>query len=239
MTLIIALPVRDGAVMAADSQITMGAVRTSGRKLYHLSDSVVWAASGEVALFQRVGERLGELPRGLQEGRPRIAEAVKQGVTELLQEDFRTPFFQSNPDILLNLHPGDFIFAECPKENQRPRILHVAITGTAEWITEHAFATGNGDLFAYALLRKVDLTQLSVEEAKLLAVKVIEEAIEVGSYGLGPPIQMLQLTTEGVEEVPEAEIAGLSDIARSVREQEHLLLASAVLPPVDVEDLPF
>ena len=235
MTLIIALPVPSGIVVASDGQITMGPVRTSGQKLYRLNNGSVWAASGEVALFQRVAERLGDFPYGLHAGRPRLTEAIKESVTELLQEDFRTPFLQSNPENLLLLHLGDFVFAECPAENEESRILHVAITGTAEWISGHAFATGNGDLFAYALLRKFDLLQLSIQEAELLAVKVIEEAIEVGSYGLGPPIQMLELTTDGVREVSEAEIAALSDAARLVREQERQLLAWALFPPIPEE----
>lgn len=128
---------------------------------------------------------------------------------------------------MLQLHPGDFVFAECPVQDQESRILHITISGTAEWITRHAFATGSGDLFAYALLGKYDLSTLDIELAKVLALKVIEEAIQVGAYGLGPPVQMCEISENGVKRIPDAEIAALGDTARLFREKEQSLFQSA------------
>ena len=228
VTLIVALPVSEGVILASDGQITMGAVRTSGPKLYRLNDATAWGASGELALIQRVDERLWDFTLGLYAGRSRLAEAIKESIAELLREDFRTPFSQGSPDVLLRLHPGDFVFAECPRDGEVSRVLHIANTGTAEWVSGHAFASGNGDLFAHALLRKYDMRELGMDEAKLLAVKTIEEVIQVGAYGLGPPIQAFELTRSHLREIPETEIQYLSDEAEIIREQERVLLSTAL-----------
>lgn len=223
MTLILALPARNGVVLASDGQLTAGAVRSPAHKLFQLNPRCAWAAAGEVALIQRVAERLqgSSMDQPLGGLRDDLASIVKECVTRLLQTDFRTPFCHDNPEVLLSLHPGDFVFVEW---SGGPRILHVASRGTAEWIEGRPFATGSGDLFAYALLRKYHGSELDVEQAKLLAVKVIEEAIEVGAYGLGPPIAVWSLGEGGLSRCDEDEMAGLADSAGLLRELEVRLL---------------
>jgi len=79
MTLILVLPTRDGIVMASDGQVTAGMVRTTGQKILCLNERCLWAASGELALIQRVEERLKILPSNasLQQLRDKICEIVK------------------------------------------------------------------------------------------------------------------------------------------------------------------
>jgi proteasome beta subunit len=57
--------------------------------------------------------------------------------------------------------------------------------GTAEWVDGRFTASGNGAPFAHALLWPS-------------TYKVIDEAIEVGAYGLGHPIDLWQLTASGM-----------------------------------------
>jgi proteasome beta subunit len=221
MTLIVALPTNDGVILASDGQLTRGLVRSSASKIYQLNDSCVWAASGELALIQRVQESLGTSFNPhvtLQDCRPHIVNAIKESMTALLQEDFRTQFFSNQPDMLLQLHQGDFVFVEQVKASPA-RVLHITTTGTSEWVYD-AFASGSGDLFAYTLLRKYDLAKVNLDLAKVLAVKVIQEAIDVGSYGLGPPIAVYQITAQGFDQIGDTELAGLSDSARLIRENE-------------------
>ena len=53
---------------------------------------------------------------------------------------------------------------------------------------------------------------LSLEQAKMVALKAIADAIDVAAVYLGPPIQMTVVTATGVRAVPRAEIeGGLSD----------------------------
>lgn len=222
MTLILVFPALDGIVFASDSQITAGMVRSTGQKIKKLNDRCLWAASGELALIQRVEERLSELSDApLRQLRDQICSVVNQCLSQSLNLDFRTPFFKNDPDALLRLHPADFVFAEA---NSGVSILHVLVNGTAEWIQDRPFASGSGDLFAYALLQKYQGLSLDIEKASLLAYKVIEEAIEVGAYGLGPPIDVWQISQNGVIQLDDARKAALEDACRALWEAEINLL---------------
>ncbi|KIE57798.1 hypothetical protein A946_11245 [Methylacidiphilum kamchatkense Kam1] len=231
MTLILVLPAQDGIVMASDGQITLGMVRWPGQKIQRLNNRCIWAASGELALIQLVEERLRTLPLDapIPQLRNSICQITRQCVTELLQLDFRTGFLPKDPNLLLQLlqlHPGDFVFAEVTPS---PGVLHVLLNGTAEWITDRPFASGSGDMFAYALLQKYQGLALDVRRASLLAYKVLEEAIAVGAYGLGPPIDLWQVTSGGIKQLGESERAALEDAARVLREEEINLLRSGSL----------
>jgi proteasome beta subunit len=141
-------------------------------------------------------------------------------VNILLQLDFRTPFFQGNHEALLALHPGDFVFVE---HRDKPRILHITSYGTPEWI-DRPFALGSGAMFAYALLQKYRAVPLTLEQATLLAFKVIEEAIEVGAYGLGPPIEIWHVLQNSLERLDEAKLAAVKDTTSQIRDREIQLL---------------
>lgn len=225
MTLILAVPAERGIVLASDGQVTAGMTRREGKKIKQLNDRCLWSAAGELALIQKVEGAIGTPPgqQRLPHLCDHLAHSVKQSVTSLLQLDFRTQFAQSNPDALLSLHPGDFVFAEYDSE---PRILHIAVNGTPEWV-DGPFATGVGQDFAYALLQKYQRVSLNVEEASLLAHKVIGEAIEVVAYGLGSPIDVWQITEGGVTNLSEAEVAGLQDTTLALRDEEIGLLRQA------------
>lgn len=223
MTLVLAIPASDGVVMASDGQVTTGLVRAPGKKIFPLGSRAAWAAAGELALIQRVAERLQGLPEGrsLTRLRDEIGQIVKQSITELIQLDFRASFFAQDPETLLKLHPADFVFAEF---DQGPLILHITVDGVPEWINEAPFAAGSGDLFAYALLRKYQGRNISLERAQVLAYKVMEEAIAVDAYGLGPPIDVWQITAAGIRNLSEAEKEGLRAAAQKLREAEIGLL---------------
>jgi proteasome beta subunit len=223
MTLILVLPTRDGIIMASDGQLTAGMVRATGQKIMRLNERCLWAASGELAFIQRVEERLKTLPSNasLQQLRDQICLIIKQCVTELLHLDFRTGFLPQDPHLLLQLHPGDFVFAECMPT---PAVLHVLVNGTPEWIINRPFASGSGDMFAYALLQKYQGLELDMQKGALLAYKVLEEAIAVGAYGLGPPIDIWKISNTGIKQLNDSEKAALEDASRTLRRYEIELL---------------
>jgi proteasome beta subunit len=220
MTLILAIPAKDGITIASDGQVTSGQVRWQERKIKQLNDKCLWSASGELALIQRVEEFIQQLPNSnqpLANLRDALSEIVKRAVTLLLQLDFRTQFLQPpNPDLLLQLHPSDFMFIEWRGE---PKILHLLSNGTAEWINK-PFASGSGGLFAYALLQKYQGHIYPLQKAMLLAYKVLEESIEVGSWGLGFPIDIWTIDEQGIKNLNEDEIAALADTSKVLRETE-------------------
>jgi proteasome beta subunit len=199
MTLILAISAKDGVVIASDGQITYGQVRWQERKIKQLNSYCLWGAAGESALIQRVEESIQqfiEREKTLAEIRDSLSEIVKQAITIMLQKDFRTQFIQPpNPEALLGLHPGDFVFVEW---RDSPKILHLLPNGTTEWF-DKPFACGVGAPFAYALLQKYQGYQYDVERATLLAYKVLEESIETGSYGLGYPIDIWYINNDGIK----------------------------------------
>ncbi|MBC7077317.1 MAG: hypothetical protein H5T92_03280 [Synergistales bacterium] len=203
----------------------------------------MWAASGELALIQRVQEQLSsaQVFDSLREMRDIISGIVCQCVSTLIQLDFRSRFCGNNPDQLLGLHQADFVFSQVTASSER-LILHVLVNGTSEWIIDRPFATGNGDMFAYALLRKYHGTQLSMDQASVLVYKVIEEAIDVGAYGLGYPIDVWHITKSLVKRLCDDELAALRDQAEQLRQMELSLLTNhspiGRINPNRVSDIP-
>ena len=237
MTLVVAIPAQEGVVMGSDTQITTGAVRSTTQKVFRLNTQAIWAGAGEVALVQRVAESIKAFPgadQQLESIRDNLARIVKGAVQSLLELDFRTQFVATSPDHLLGLHPGDFLFAE---HAGAPKVLHILANGTPEWIDAGRFAaTGSGDLFAHALLQKYAGQNLTCEQAKILAYKVIEEAIEVGAYGLGPPIDIWEVSESGASQASDEEIAALADTAGLIREYEVQRLVDQAEPSVQVTE---
>jgi proteasome beta subunit len=208
----------------------MGGVRSSGEKIFALNSHCAWGAAGELALIQRVQEAIANNPirsQPLIGQRDALAATIKESVTALLRLDFRTQFVPNNPDALLSLHQGDFIFAEC---RSSPSLLHVTLNGTPEWVCS-PYAIGNGAPFAFALLQKYADQDLSVEQASVLAYKVIEEAILVAAYGLGLPVRIWHITSTGAIELDRARVAAIEDAARFLREREVEMLKEVPGPP--------
>lgn len=215
MTIIVAIPVQDGLIIASDGQITSGGVRALGKKIKKLNDHCLWSASGESALIQRIEETLASLAnkdRPLQSLRDELARSIRQSVANFYQ-------LVSRPI------DGDFIFVEY---RDSPRILHIMLDGTPEWI-DRSFASGNGSMFAYALLQKYQSLfpdKINVQKGSLLAFKIIEETIEVGAYGLGPPIDVWLVTKDGIKNLEKVEITALEDTSHALREAELKLFLS-------------
>jgi len=83
---------------------------------------------------------------------------------------------------------------------------------------------------AYALLQKYVGRSLVCSTAKLLAYKIIEEAIPVASWGLGEPIDIWEAKADGVKKCEEAEIAALKASAEELRSMEVSWLVNGIPP---------
>jgi 20S proteasome alpha/beta subunit len=227
MTLILAIPAKDGIVIGSDSQVTYNDVRWQEKKIKKLNEHCLWSAAGELALIQRVEESIDQLSDIMKQPlliiRDTLSDIVMQSITTILQHDFRTRFIQPpNPELLLSLHPADFVFVEWLDS---PKILHLLANGTTEWISK-PFACGSGASFAYALLQKYKDYDYDLQIATVLAYKVLEESIETGSWGLGYPIDIWQISNNGIHNLSDNELAALRDTTRGLRESEINLLLS-------------
>ena len=59
---------------------------------------------------------------------------------------------------------------------------------------------GIGDTFAYTILKNYKLSDCSIERGKIVAYRVIRDAIDVGAYGLGEPIDIWTIN-QPIEEI--------------------------------------
>jgi proteasome beta subunit len=226
MTLVLAIRCREGVVLASDGQATTDAAgqptRLAVQKLFDLGGRIAWGAAGSVGLQQALAERLaGEAERVLDEADPRVA--LVDAVIPIQQRALRD--FVPHP----GAPPPDLACVFCWVDRRgAPRIFSVPRTGSDHQLHEGHAAVGTGDIFAdFAMVSVAHLgtPSLTLEQAKMVALKAIQDAISVAAVYLGEPIQMSVVTGRGVRPVPRAEIqGGLSDSvdAWKVRQRETL-----------------
>ena len=213
MTIVLAIPTKDGLITASDGQITSGILRVTGKKIGKLNEKCLWGASGDVGLSQRIEESISGLSdkeKSLGVLRDDLSKIVRKCALDFLQLVGNRPI------------SGDFLFAEYLESR---RVLHISLDGTPEWIEERPFALGeeHGVMIASALFRKYqDLfpDKIDLEKGALLAFKVIEEVIDVVSYGVGPPIDIWKVSKAGIENLDQSRIAALEDVSKLLRDKE-------------------
>ena len=209
MTLVLALRCRDGVVLASDGQATSEAAgqptRQPVRKLFDLGGRIAWGASGSVGLQQALAEALDA----------RAAEVVAAPDPRRALVDVVIPIQQRAIDEFVP-HPGtrppdlSCIFCWCG-DGGEPRIFSIPRTGGDHQLHDRHAAVGSGDIFAdfaMASIGRLGVAELSLEQAKMVALKAIVDAIDVAAVYLGPPIQMYAVTGAGARRVPADEIAG-------------------------------
>ncbi len=235
MTLVLAIRCREGVVLASDGQATTDAAgqptRQPVQKLFDLGGRIAWGAAGSVGLQQALAEGLAAKRDAIvaaEDPRPSIVEIVIPIQQRALDD------FVPHP----GAHPPELACVFCWLDaDGRARIFSVPRTGSDHQLHDGHAAVGTGDIFAdFAMVSIAHLgtPDLSLEQAKMVALKAIADAIDVAAVYLGPPIQMTVVTAGGVREVPRTEIeGGLSDSvdAWKVRQRETL---GPLAPPAPV-----
>lgn len=203
MTLALAIVARDGIVFASDSQMTFSTsgqpVRTPTVKLYLPWSNVAWSAAGNVGIIQRVEQELGRKHarpdtfagrKAIVDVRRELAQCVAQTVRGIVRDQY-----QQAPNL-----PGwesTFLFAGYAMHGQvaEPFLVGVEPNGIEADHTPVGYcAIGSGDIFAYAGLTHFEVRRRSLHEAKLIAHRVMRDAIQVAAFGLGPPVQMIEIS---------------------------------------------
>lgn len=200
MTLILALQCKNGMVLASDSQATFGTtgqeVKASVSKLHTPWLNIAWGGAGHVGLIQLVNNRLRERfsqPNAFE--RKEIAE-VRQKLSTTIAELLR-PLISERYLRLPGAQPATACFLFVGHVPQGPFILEV---GQDLSDVEHQDigygAIGSGDIFPYfalAELKHFNVRQRTLFEAKLLAHRVVTDAINVAARGLGGEVQMVEV----------------------------------------------
>ena len=236
MTLVLAIRCREGVVLASDGQATIDAAgqptRQPVRKLFDVGGRIAWGAAGSVGLQQALTERLED------EAATVLATAIRarRSSTRSSRSSSRRCATSSRTRAR---EPPDLACVFCwVDERGRARIFSVPRTGSDHQLHDGHAAVGTGDIFAdFAMVSVAHLgtPDLSLEQAKMVALKAIADAIDVAAVYLGPPIQMSVVTDGGRPRgTARAEIeGGLSDSvdAWKARQRETL---GPLAPPAAV-----
>ena len=247
MTLIIALGCSDGVVMAADSAASdpaAGIKTFSSSKVSRIgSEPILYGGSGDVGLSQHYVEALqGVATRG-------DARAVREQVCNKIG------------DVLKRYHSRVF---DIPGATRRPAVVallagvHKPKPGSSKlepWIMEvndnggdtlystddfgYFAAIGSGATFAHALMRSHLEAKRTVEQAKVLAYRLLDDAILLSESGLALPIHIHSISLDG--EVITMDAEEQSKIVSTVelwRELEKESLSRAFARDVDLDSMP-
>ncbi|MDE1825752.1 MAG: hypothetical protein KGH77_01940 [Candidatus Micrarchaeota archaeon] len=200
MTLVTALKCKDGIVMASDGQATGnsagGAIRYEMPKIHKIGNAL-YGASGTIGMIQKsldvVRSFSGELGSGITVD---LRRSVRNALLDLsieAQNTHRRYYGSTEGAPLADI----FICAKDGSGEQR--IWHRGKDGNDEYLDGIGYGcTGGGDVFGYTMLKGIGVGRFGIEGGKLIAYKVIRNAIEVGAYGLGNPIDMWSMDEKGM-----------------------------------------
>ena len=204
VTLILALNCADGLVLASDGQGTYDTggqpVKGVALKVHQYFSNIAWGGSGDVGLIQRVDQAFrstfptrtvfdNKEPFAIREA---ISSTIAATLRPLLTERY-VGFGNAQPPLTAfifagHVPQGSFIF------EVGHNLLDIDHTETG------FSAIGSGDIFPYFAMANIahhKVQMRTLDWAKIVAYRVVEDAINVAATGLGPPIQMVEVKKPG------------------------------------------
>jgi 20S proteasome alpha/beta subunit len=208
VTLVIAVKCKDGLIFASDGQATSfssgGPIRQRYKKIYKIDD-LLFGAAGSVGIIQRCMEEVKKYGKLISEKglNTLIEERGPDGKVTLIsvRDKIRQLIFSINKQELERHRAfygseegapvANILIAFYDREERRFRIWHILPDGGEEFLEELGYGcAGIGDTFAHAFIKDYYSPNLSVEKGKVLAYRVVKDAIEIGAFGLGEPIDI-------------------------------------------------
>ncbi len=236
MTLIIACICKDGLVVGADSQMTMGSAAGPIRKktldkIIPLSENILVGGAGSVSVIQKIMKKINEIPKEIKE-KGKI-EDIKNIICNQIVHNIRNEMLNKYRD--LYVEKGEEIAPSADLiltgySNGNPIIYLISRDGLDEEEDNYC-AIGIGDAFAQISLKDYDTCSLGVETVKVLVYRAISDAIETGAYGMGEPITIWSITKndEKIEckKLEDGELSGIQDTVEAIKEisKENLFTA--------------
>ena len=173
---------------------------------------LIWAGTGDVAMIQPVNEAIREAiqksSRSLWDDRGSVRGLLRRTVSRTMKELLNDLVVA--PNTVPDYSQGRFLFVRC---QPCPHIVEVECIGKATDYSELGFqAVGAGGpvaQVAHAMLRHHDVSGRTLEQAKVIAYRVISFAIETLARGIGFPVQMVIASDDEIVRVTEDEIEAL------------------------------
>jgi len=245
MTLILALDCADGMILASDGQATIGTVgqplKGPAEKIFCPWQNVAWGASGQVGVSQHVAHAMYETFPSPDAFMGDNAWDIRQKLVQTVLTAMTT-YLPGVPPA--NLQTA-FLFIA--RGTDRRCILEIAASILYEDHIDRGYsAIGSGEMFPYVALGGLSHFKVrarTLHGAKLVAHRVMDDAINVAAQWIGPPIQMIELVDPqaaggpvATRKLVEDEIKILRDKVEEWKQVEGETLAQVVGLPVEGEE---
>ena len=199
-TTILGIVCRDGVVMAADRQITMGHVvyRKDEKKVFTINDYLVVAGCGVAGDIQRVPKILtAELK--LKELRSKSRPTVKHAASLLNNMSYSGI---RQPSMIPQ--QAGFLIAGF-NEDGSVELYSIEAAGSVSRITDYDANQGSGMPYVLGLLERQYKPGMSVKEGIDLAVEAVKSSTQ-RDMGSGYGIDVFTITKSGITKVVDQEI---------------------------------
>ena len=220
MTLVLAIGCTDGVVIGADSASTDESLKQPFVKIQQLgTHPILYGGSGDIGLGQKLDEALeGTVMRdSVKLMRREIKKRLAQDLRESASLHAAYPTTDSHlPPVAILLFAGVL--------DDKPWILEIekdnSDTVYGNDLGNFA-AIGSGKMLAQALFRPHLWNARDLQEGKVLAYRILDEAINLSATGLARPIHIHTITLDGsIEKVKEEECEALDDTCEGWRQLE-------------------
>ncbi|ASJ00047.1 archaeal proteasome endopeptidase complex subunit beta [Thermococcus gorgonarius] len=186
-TTTVGIKVKDGVVLAADTQASLDhMVETLNiRKILPITDRIAITTAGSVGDVQALARMLEAEARYYQFtwGRPMTTRAMANLLSNILNENKWFPY-------MVQILIGGYV--------DEPELASLDALGGL--VFEKYIATGSGSPFAIAILEDGYREDMSVEEAKELAVRAVRTAGKRDVYTGDRKVQVVVITKDGMKE---------------------------------------
>ncbi|WP_048150301.1 archaeal proteasome endopeptidase complex subunit beta [Thermococcus sp. AM4] len=186
-TTTVGIKVKDGVVLAADTQASLGnMVETLNiRKILPITDRIAITTAGSVGDVQALARMLEAQARYYQFtwGRPMTTRAMANLLSNILNENKWFPY-------MVQILIGGYV--------DKPELASVDALGGL--VFEKYTATGSGSPFAIAIIEDGYREDMSIEEAKELAVRAVRTAGKRDVYTGERKVQVVVITKDGMKE---------------------------------------
>ncbi len=195
-------------MLCSDSQQSRGIrgrrLARPARKVYEPRRGFLIAAAGAQDVAQEFALRL-QRASGISPNVDRLQ--LKSSLQELLSSLREDPSIEGRSDHV------EFLLAWWSYPERKPVALHLLSGGAGEWVDGWGF--GGVPLgiemasFAIGTMRYLDPRALLLEQAEVVALKVLRDTIEVGVEGIAGDVQLSIVARDGIRHVAGAEMRTL------------------------------
>lgn len=186
-TTTVGIRTNEGVILAADTQASLDhMVETLNiKKILPITDRIAITTAGSVGDIQALARMLEAEARYYQFtwGRPMTAKAMAHLLSNLLNENKWFPY-------MVQIIIGGYV--------EEPTLANLDALGGL--VFDNYTATGSGSPFAIAILEDGYRENMSIEEAKELAIRAVRTAGKRDVYTGDRKVQVVVITRDGMKE---------------------------------------